>query len=78
MFDISQITQNIFGNRNFLKNEKVKEHELEMKLIQTIIGSLDPEELKNKIVKEIAIALDAYRCLFIEYDFSTNNFQENY
>jgi signal transduction histidine kinase/GAF domain-containing protein len=61
---------------NFLKHKREKERELQIKLAQIIITSIDPEELKNKIVKEIAIGLNAYRCFFIEYDLSTNNFKK--
>lgn len=49
---------------------------LEQNITEIITTSLDPEELKNKIVKEIGISLNAYRCYFIEYDSSTNNFKK--
>lgn len=53
-----------------------RENELQAKLAQIIISSTDPEELKNKIIKEIAISLNTCRCFFIEYDSSTNNFKK--
>lgn len=56
--------------------KKEEEFKHQVKLTQIIINSSDPEELKNKITKAIASALDASRCFFIEYDSSTNNFKK--
>lgn len=60
----------------FLKKGQDNARELQIKLDQIIMNSSDPEELKNKIVKEIATALNAYRCFFVEYDPLTNNFKK--
>ena len=56
--------------------EQTKERMVQAKLAQIIISSADPEELKNKVVKEIAIALGASRCSFLEYDSSKNSFKK--
>lgn len=53
-----------------------KELEIQARLAQIIISSTDPEELKNKIVKETATVLEAYRCFLAEYDLSKNNFKK--
>lgn len=52
------------------------ERGIQSKLTQILINSSDPEELKNKIVREIAVALGANRCLFVEFDAATNNFKK--
>lgn len=50
--------------------------DISAQITNIITNSNDPEELKNKIVKEVAIILNAAQCFFIEYDLSTNNFKE--
>lgn len=63
----------IFKNFNIFSNPELKkERELQSKIAQIIIDSSDPEELKNKIAKEVAITLNASRCFFIEYDPAMN------
>lgn len=80
MFHINKLIEKIhviyLSISDIFKNEQEKERELQIKLAQIITDSSDPEELKNKIVKEIAITLNACRCFFIEYDSSTNNFKK--
>lgn len=61
---------------NSFEKELNKEHEIQMKLAQIIINSTDPEELKNKIIKEVATALNASRCFLLEYDSSKNIFKK--
>lgn len=56
--------------------EDEKERNIQSKLAKIIIYSSDPEELKNKIVKEVAIALKANSCSFIEYDSTTDSFKK--
>lgn len=76
-FDINKSFKDIFLSiYGLLKNEQKYEHELQTKLKQIMVSSSNPETLKNKIVKEVAIALNASRCFFIEYDSSTNNFKK--
>lgn len=50
--------------------------DISTQLTNIIINSSDPEELKNKIIKEIAIALNASQCFFVEYDLTTHNFKK--
>lgn len=50
--------------------------DIKIQLTNIITGSTDPEELKNRITKEIAIALNASQCYFIEYDSNINNFKK--
>lgn len=80
MSDFKKIIKNFAFNVYLLiaaiRGVGVNEDSLQLKLAQIIINSTDPEELKNKIVREIAIALNASRCFFIEYDSSTNNFKK--
>lgn len=45
-------------------------------LTKIITSSSDPEELKNKIVKEIAVTLNSAQCFFIEYDSAIHNFKK--
>ncbi len=75
-----KISLNFYHLRNILRelfvDELEKEREIQAKLAQIIITSSDPEELKNKIVREVAIALNASRCIFLEYDPYTNNFKK--
>lgn len=62
----------------FIKNlpigERAIERELKARLTQIIINSSNSEELKNKVVREIADSLNASRCFFIELNESTNQF----
>ena len=81
MVNIEKIIKKIYIGyskriHSFFQEEQAKKSELKIKITQIIINSSDPEELKNKIVKEIAIELQAYRCFFIEYDSLTNNFKK--
>lgn len=73
MIGFRNIIKNIFIG---LSNEQEKERMLQVELAKIIINSSDPEELKNKIIKEIAVALGASRCYLIEYDKSKNNFKK--
>jgi GAF domain-containing protein len=50
--------------------------EIADQLTKIITSSSDPEELKNKIVKEVAITLNASQCFFIEYDSTLHNFKK--
>lgn len=50
--------------------------DISTQITNIITSSTEPEELKNKIVKEIAIELDADQCFFIEYDSATHNFKK--
>ncbi len=50
--------------------------DINSQLAEIIVSSSDSEELKNKIVKEIAVSLNASRCFLLEYDFKTNNFKK--
>lgn len=45
-------------------------------LTKIITSSSDPEELKNKIVKEIAVTLNSAQCFFVEYDSAIHNFKK--
>lgn len=78
MFNINKLTEkfHVIFLSIFRLFGKEKERELQVKLAQIITNSADPEELKNKIVKEIAITLNACRCFFLEYDSSTNHFKK--
>lgn len=80
MINLKELFQK--SNLNFLNISKFfsikseKAYELQSKLAKIIVTSYDPEELKNKIVRELALSLDASRCFFIEYDSATNNFKK--
>jgi len=79
MFNISKIFEkfNIAPLRTLLNKKRLEnERDIQARFAQIIINATDPEELKNKIVRETAIALNAYRCFFIEYDSTTHNFRK--
>lgn len=50
--------------------------DISAQLINIITSTSDSEELKNKIVKEIALELKASQCFFVEYDSTTHNFKK--
>lgn len=63
----------VFKSLNIFSNPELeKEHEFQSKIAQIVIYSFDPEELKNKIAKEVATTLNASRCFFIDYDPTMN------
>lgn len=80
MFDTKKIFEKIKPENFFVYNPihkiREKESELHVKFANIIITSSDPEELKNKIVKETAIALKAFRCFIVEIDQKTNRFKK--
>lgn len=61
---------------NPFRRVKYKELALQDKFSQIIINSSDPEELKNRVVKELAVSLKALRCFIVEYDSNNNIFKK--
>lgn len=80
MFDIKELIKKKFSEFlnlfSLLKNERALDIEMQSKIAKIIISSSDPEELKNKVTREIAVVLNASRCYFIEYDLTKNIFKK--